>query len=421
MKSNLVVGIAIGALALGIGVGGWWAHKTPEPQNAVPESAIADPGTAAEPKVLYWHDPMVPGQKFDKPGKSPYMDMQLVPVYAGQGGTAGAVKVNSNVVQNLGIRLGKVEKSVVRSRLAAVGSVAFDEHRVELVQARVTGYVTRLNVKSPLDQVRRGQPLAEITSPEWLQAEQEYAALLPDSSDYAAAIRVAARRRLLLLGVPDSAVAQLERTGTPQPSTPIFAPIDGVVTELGVRDGSSFSPGMTLFRINGLRSVWVNAQVPEVQRYLILIGSTITAHATGWPGQIFAGRVDAVLPQVDTTSRTLTVRAVLENPDAKLSPGMFVTLDLLGSPSQEQLVVPSEAIITTGQRKVVILAHEDGSFDVVNVTTASEADGKTVILSGLTPGQSIVLSGQFLIDSEASLTATVDRLGTAAPGMAVQP
>jgi len=167
--------------------------------------------------------------------------------------------------------------------------------------------------------------------------------------------------------------------------------------------------------------VWVNAQVPELHRYLIPIGSTITAHATGWPGQIFAGRVDAVLPQVDTTSRTLTVRAVLENPDAKLSPGMFVTLDLLGSPSQEQLVVPSEAIITTGQRKVVILAHEDGSFDVVNVTTASEADGKTVILSGLTPGQSIVLSGQFLIDSEASLTATVDRLGTAAPGMAVQP
>jgi Cu(I)/Ag(I) efflux system membrane fusion protein len=347
--------------------------------------------------------------------------MQLVPVYADQSGAAGAVKINSNVMQNLGIRLGKVEKSVVQSRLAAVGSVAFDEHRVELVQARVTGNVTRLLVKAALDQVHRGQALAEIISPEWQQAEQEYSALLGDSSDYAVAIRIAARHRLLLLGVPESTVAELERTGTPRPTTLIFAPIDGVVTELGIREGASFSPGMTLFRINGLRSVWVNAQVPEVQRYLIHLGSITTAHATGWPGMTFSGRVDAVLPQVDSTSRTLTVRAALDNPGAKLSPGMFVTLDLLGPPSQAQLVVPSEAIITTGQRKVVILAHDDGSFDVVNVTTASESDGKTVIISGLTPGQSIVLSGQFLIDSEASLTATVDRLGAVEPATATQP
>ena len=178
---------------------------------------------------------------------------------------------------------------------------------------------------------------------------------------------------------------------------------------------------MTLFRINGLRSVWVNAQVPEAQRHLIPVGSTISARATGWPGLAFRGQVEAVLPQVDSTSRTLTVRAVVNNPGAKLSPGMFVTLDLLGASTGKQLLVPSEAIITTGQRTVVILGRDDGSFDVTNVTTGAEVDGKTVILSGLTAGQSIVLSGQFLIDSEASLTSTIDRLGSSAPGTAVQP
>ena len=413
MRSTAAIGISVGTLALGIGVGAWWGHT--------PNAAIAPVSKVDEPKVLYWHDPMMPTQKFDKPGKSPFMDMQLVPVYADQSSATGAVKINSNVVQNLGIRVGKVEKAALQSRLAAVGNVVFDEHLVELVQARVTGYVTRLYAKAALDTVHRGQPIAEITSPEWLQAEHEFAALLADSSEYATTIRAAARHRLLLLGVPESTIAELERDRAPRASTVIYAPIDGVVTELGIREGASFSPGMTLFRINGLRSVWVNAQIPEGQRHLIPIGSTISARATGWPGLTFRGKVEAELPQVDSTSRTLTVRAVVDNPGAKLSPGMFVTVDLLGARGGEQLFVPSEAIITTGQRTVVILTRDDGSFDVANVTTGVEVDGKTVILSGLTEGQSIVLSGQFLIDSEASLTATIDRLGNSARSTAVQP
>jgi Cu(I)/Ag(I) efflux system membrane fusion protein len=156
--------------------------------------------------------------------------------------------------------------------------------------------------------------------------------------------------------------------------------------------------------------VWVNAQAPETQRYLIPANSAVTAYATGWPGASFTGRLDAVLPAVDATTRTISLRAVLDNADGKLAPGMFVSLDVKGRAGAAQLIVPSEAVITTGQRKVVILARSDGSFDAVNITTGAETDGKTVILSGLQEGQSIVLSGQFLIDSEASLTATVDRL-----------
>jgi membrane fusion protein, copper/silver efflux system len=393
MKSPLLIAVAIGALILGLGAGWWWGHD------------------AADPRApLYWHDPMVPGQRFDKPGKSPFMDMQLVPVYADERAQSGAVKVNSNVTQSLGIRLGKVTSEVIQPQLSAVGSVAFDEHLLQLVQARVTGYIARLYVKAPLEHVRRGQPLADITAPEWQQAAGEYAALLGDDSEYAKTIRTAARHKLVVLGIPESAIANLERNRTATPTMTIFAPLDGVISELGVREGAAFMAGATLFRINGLRSVWVNAQVPEAQRYLISPNSAVTARATGWPGASFTGRLDAVLPAVDATTRTMMLRAVLDNTGGKLAPGMFVSLDVKGTAAAAQLIVPSEAVITTGQRKVVILARSDGSFDAVNITTGAETDRKTAILSGLQEGQSIVLSGQFLIDSEASLTATVNRL-----------
>ena len=189
----------------------------------------------------------------------------------------------------------------------------------------------------------------------------------------------------------------------------MVAPIDGVVTELGVREGAAFMAGASLFRINGLATVWVNAQIPESRVSMVPLESTVEAHATAWPGTTFKGRVIAFLPQVDPQTRTLTVRIALDNPDFQLSPGMWVALDFTAPASEPQLVVPSEAVIVTGERSLVIVAGEKGSFDVVNVSTGVEQDGRTPILSGLKEGQSIVLSGQFLIDSEASLTSTVNR------------
>jgi Cu(I)/Ag(I) efflux system membrane fusion protein len=176
-----------------------------------------------------------------------------------------------------------------------------------------------------------------------------------------------------------------------------------------------------LFRINGLATVWVNAQIPEGQVSMVPAGSTVEAHATAWPGATFTGRVIALLPQVDPQTRTLTVRVALDNPDSRLSPGMWVALDFTAPAAAPQLVVPSEAVIVTGQRSVVIVTDGKGSFDVVAVSTGVEQDGRTPILSGLKEGQSIVLSGQFLIDSEASLTSTVTRLKTTAPASAASP
>lgn len=412
---------ALVLLALGAGAGYWWAHtrmmsgpaagSTPSSADATDHSGAAtDKG-----KVLYWHDPMKPEVKFDKPGKSPFMDMQLVPVYANEGGGGSGVRVSPGVVQNLGIRLGRVEKASLKSGLHAVGSVVFDDRLVEVVQARVEGYITRLDVKAPLERVRRGQPLANILAPQWLEAQQVYLALVNARSQSAGVLREAARQRLVVLGVPEAAIRAVETKRETNASTTVVAPIDGVVTELGVRTGAAFMAGASLFRINGLATVWVNAQIPEARISTTPLGSSVEAHATAWPGKTLKGRVIAFLPQVDQQTRTLTVRVALDNPNFQLSPGMWVTLDFTAPASEPQLVVPSEAVIVTGQRSVVIVAGEGGSFDVVNVSTGVDQDGRTPILSGLAEGQSIVLSGQFLIDSEASLTATVGRLQAAAP------
>ena len=398
----------VAVLLVGAALGYWIAHRSMGSDGT--DAATTE--SEGERKVLYWYDPMVPNAKFDKPGKSPFMDMQLLPKYADEEGGA-TVKVNPAVIQNLGIRLGTVEKTVLRPRLGAVGSVAFDERVLEVVQARVEGYVTKLHVKAPLERVLRGQPLADILAPEWLEAQQEYLALLDAQSGRGQSIRDAARQRLIVLGVPEATIRDLELQRKTNASTTLVAPIDGVVTELSVREGAAFMAGAPLFRINGLKTVWVNAQVPEAQISMIPMGSTVEAYATAWPGMTFKGRVAALLPEVDPQTRTIPVRIVVDNADAKLSPGMFVRIDLAGKQGEEHLVVPSEAVIMTGERNVVIVAREGGGFDVASVTVGTEEDGQTAILSGLEEGQSIVLSGQFLIDSEASLSSTVSRLSTA--------
>ena len=401
----------LAVLAGGVAFGYWFARdRTP---HAMDQRSAEDAAAAAkgERRVLYWYDPMRPEVKFDKPGQSPFMDMQLVPKYADESG-ASAVHIDPAVAQNLGIRIGKVEKAVLKPRLAAVGSIAFDERRLHVVQARVEGYVTRLYVNALLEQVRRGQPLAEIQAPDWLAAQQEYLALLDAESERAPSIREAARERLVVLGVPEAMIRRIEETRKTDVTTTVFAPADGVVTELSVREGAAFMPGAPLFRINGLETVWVNAEIPEAQVGLILPGLAVVARATAWPGITFKGRVSELLPDVDPGTRTLPARIVIENPEGRLAPGMFVSLDFEGKAGEPQLLVPSEAVIVTGERSIVIVAREGGGFDVAEVTHGGEADGKTAILAGLSEGQSIVFSGQFLIDSEASLKSAVTRLKT---------
>jgi Cu(I)/Ag(I) efflux system membrane fusion protein len=409
----VVAGAALGG-AIGYGLATRGGH---EPSAVSMSAAVGDTR-----KILYYHDPMKPEVRFDKPGKSPFMNMQLVPVYADAGAgadsAAGAVAISANTQQNLGIRIGRVEKAVIAAPVMAVGAVAYDERVAAVVQTRVAGYVAHLAVRAAQDRVRRGQVLAEIIVPAWIEAEGEYLALLRAESTSSAALREAARQRLLVLGVPEVTIATLEKSRSLPTSANLRAPIDGVVTELGLREGANFEAGALLFRINGIASVWVNAQLPEAQASGVASGVHVQLRATAFPGETFNGRVLAILPQVDATTRTVGVRVAVDNAAGRLSPGMFVQTSLAPATAVAQLWVPSEAVIATGERTVVIVKAGDHAFDVVNVTLGTETDGKTAVLAGLAEGQLVVISGQFLIDSEASLRATLNRLSSVSPGPA---
>ncbi|MFY9315393.1 MAG: efflux RND transporter periplasmic adaptor subunit [Burkholderiales bacterium] len=394
--------MAGGASATGAGASAGAAQK---PGDADPSSGK---------KVLYWHDPMVPGQKFDKPGKSPFMDMQLVPVYEDAGGSTGGVSVDSRMQQSLGMRTAEVTKGAVSPVVEAVGSVAYNERDVAVVQARANGFVEKLHVRAPLDAVRKGQPLAELYVPDWVAAQEEYLSARRLAGTRMEGLIEGARQRMRLVGMTEQQIGQVESTGKLQPRLVVYAPIDGVVAELGVREGMTVMSGAPLYRINGLRTVWVNAEVRENEAGQVRVGNAVEARAPAVPGKVFKGKVSAILPEVNAATRTLKARVELANPGGELSPGMFATVNFTPAARKEILVVPSEAVIQTGRRSVVIVAQADGRFAPAEVQTGMETGGRTEIRKGLEAGQKVVVSGQFLIDSEASLRASEARMGDTA-------
>jgi Cu(I)/Ag(I) efflux system membrane fusion protein len=383
-----------------------------------PDTAKTD---ASGRKVLYWHDPMVPGQKFDKPGRSPFMDMDLVPVYADEGQGQGGVAVASGVQQNLGIRVVEVQRGSLASMLDAVGNVAFNERDLVLLQARSNAYVEKLFVRAPLDPVRKGQPLLQLYVPDWVAAQEEYQAVkrMPAGSDTAGLLD-AALQRMRLAGMSEEQVRQVSARSQVSPRIAVTAPVDGVVSELAVREGMAVALGTPLFRINGLRTVWVNAEVPESAAAQVRPGMTVRATSPAFPGTDFSGKVEALLPEVNAATRTLKARIELANPGGKLVPGMFATIHIAPAQRRDALLIPSEAVIQTGTRTVVITRLGDGRFAPADITIGAEANGQTEVVRGLTAGQKVVASGQFLIDSESSLRGALQRLGGAAP-MAAMP
>lgn len=416
MKTRTLVLLVIALAVIASGVYGVYrlgmsrGMQMAGPANGTGAPA-GEPGAAGDRKVLYWHDPMVPGQKFDKPGKSPFMDMQLVPVYADAGVDDGTVKISPRVQQNLGVRTAEVTKGVLDAGVNAVGSIAFNERDVAVVQARANGYVEKLFARAPLDTVRKGQALAELYVADWVAAQEEYLSVKRMTGTTLDGLLDAARQRMRLAGMTDDHIRLVETTGKVHPRLAVLAPIGGVIAELTAREGMTVMTGAPLFRINGLATVWVNADLPEAQAGDVRPGNSIEAHTPSLPGSVFKGRVGAILPEITQATRTLKVRIELANPRGQLIPGMFVTVNFTPMPGKEMVLVPSEAVIRTGRRNVVMVAQDQGSFAAVEVEIGREANGQTQIVKGLEPGQKIVTSGQFLIDSEASLRGTGSRMG----------
>ena len=405
--------LALTLIRVGVAAGYWAARNSLHPSAPAPVAS-------QDRKVLYWHDPMYPQQKFDKPGKSPFMDMQLVPVYADEAAPAGGVNVSPQLAQNLGVRTALAERGKLAATVEASGSVAFDERAVHVVQARTAGYIEALFVRAPLDTVRKGQPLARLFVPEWAGAQQEYLALKGSGIEGAADLARAARNRLLLLNMSEEQVQAVDREGKPVTRVTLVSPADGVVGELGAREGMNVMPGATLFRVNGLGTVWINVDVPEAAAAAVRPGAPIVATVPAYPGERFAGHVAAVLPEMTAATRTVRARVELPNPGAKLKPGMYATVAITPPDTRESVLVPSEAVIMTGQRNVVLVERSAGRFEPVEVEVGHEQGGRTEIRKGIEAGTKVVASGQFLIDSEASLRGVERRMNAegAAPAQA---
>ena len=385
-------------------------------RDPAPAPAPAGAAASAEPTVLYWFDPMYPDKKFEQPGKSPFMDMQLVPRYAsaaagGAGPDQGTVQIDPRVSQNLGMRTGVAERGTLAAEVRATATVAFDERLASALQARVNGIVEQLVVRSPLTTVKRGQTLAMLIAPEWTAAQEEYLALRRTRAPSLIEVRAAARRRLGLLGMSESQIAAIERADHAQTRIAVTAPRDGVVTELAVREGETVMAGAMLARVNGIDTVWVHAAIAEAQIERVAAGASVNVVLSAFPGQSFTGSIDALLPTVDTVSRTQTARIVLDNAAHRLTPGMVGEVRITVTAGDEVVLVPSEAVIVTGTRQVVLVATDKGTFRAQQVRVGAEAGGRSEILAGIKEGERVVLSGQFLIDSEASLTGALARLG----------
>jgi len=399
--------LAIGCVLLVL-VGAFAGYRIAQRRMEKAPIERAGAGTEAN-RVLFWYDPMQPTQHFDRPGKSPFMDMQLIPKYAGRAanGEAVGLRIDPVALQNLGVRFATVERGPLARSLDAFGSIGFNQRDLAVIQARSSGFVTRVYSRAPGDVIERGAPIVDLLIPDWTGAQTEFISLLKSGDRE---LIDAARQRLVLLGMSAGLIAGVESNRSPQTSVTVRSPIAGVIQTLDAREGMSVSSGATIASINGLSSVWLESAIPEARAQSVTLGRQVDAHLSAFPGKAFTGHVIAVLPQADAQTRTLRVRIELANDAGDLRPGMFAQVRLESGDAPPVLHVASEAIIRTGSRTIAIVGTDNDRFTPTQLETGGDIDGDTVILSGLSEGQRVVASAQFLIDSEANLEGVLARL-----------
>ena len=369
----------------------------------------ADPAGSAEngeAGVLYWVAPMDPNYRRDKPGKSP-MGMDLVPVYADAAGDAGTVRIDPAMLQNLGVRTARVERGKLWRQINTVGYVAFDERKLSHVHLRTDGWIEKLNVKSDGEQVRKGDVLFELYSRELVSAQEEYIQALRGGNDY---LKRASRERLEALGISSAQIRQIARDRRASQRVRILASQDGVVNGLNVREGMYVKPATEVLTLADLSSVWLLVDVFERQSDWVAVGQPAEVRLGYLPGRVWVGEVEFVYPTIDPKTRTLQARLRFDNPDDALKPDMYANVRIYAGPKQDVLSIPREALIKLGKTQRVIVALQEGRFRAQQVTAGLESGDFVEIISGLNEGDKVVTSGQFLIDSEASLRASFSRM-----------
>jgi len=359
-----------------------------------------------EKEVLYWVAPMDPNYKRDKPGKSP-MGMELIPFYAGADDEGPGITIRPEVIQNLGVRLATAENTRLWRGIDTVAYVDFDESLVSHIHLRTKGWIEKLNVQSQGERVKKGQRLFNLYSPELVNAQEEFVQALQAGNR--GLIR-ASRDRLNALGIPLRTVKKLEKTRKVKQTVEIYAPQDGVVSALKVREGMYVKPAMRIMTLADLSSIWILAEVFERQTDWVKLGQPAEIRLSYLPGEVWKGRVEYIYPSLDPKTRTLKVRLRFDNPGEKLKPNMYAHIKIFGGKKENTIVIPIEALIRTGREERVILAKGEGRFEARIVTAGIESGKWVEIKEGIADGDKVVVSGQFLLDSEASMKASITRM-----------
>ena len=360
-----------------------------------------------EGEILYWVAPMDSNYRRDKPGKSP-MGMDLVPVYADESGDGGnTVTIAPEVVQNLGVRTAVAERSRLWRGVDTVGYVDYDESKVSHIHLRTEGWIENLAVRSEGERVKSGMHLFDLYSPELVNAQEEFVQALRLGNQ---GLVRASRSRLMALGIPPSRVEQLEKDRKPGQTIPVYAPQDGVVATLSVRDGMYVKPATRVMSLADLSSVWLLAEIFERQSDWVDVDMPAEVSLAYLPGRTWEGTVEYIYPSLDPATRTLKARLRFANPDEALKPNMYANVRIYGGPKDDVVVIPIEGLIRTGREERVIISLGEGRFESRSVRAGIESGDWVEVLEGVEAGDAIVVSGQFMIDSEASLRASMRRM-----------
>ncbi|HAS6054629.1 TPA: efflux RND transporter periplasmic adaptor subunit [Vibrio vulnificus] len=379
-------------------------------------SAMAATDNKASNEPLYWVAPMDPNYKRDKPGKSP-MGMDLIPVYAddlaGANDKPGTVKIDPSVENNLGVKTAAVELAKLSPRIETVGYIAFDESQLWQTNVRVSGWVEKLYINAVGEQVKKGDVLFTLYSPELVKAQEE---LLNAKRTGRDGLVKGATERLLSLGVDREQINQVIRRGKASQTIEIKALANGVIASLNIREGGYLSPAQAVISAGPLNEVWVDAEVFERQAHWLTNGSQASMTLDALPGKAWQGEVDYVYPILDPKTRTLRMRLKFANPNGELKPNMFANITLQPVSDSEVLTVPKSSVIRSGGMTRVVLAEGEGKYRSARIETGREADDKVEVLQGLNQGDRIVTSAHFMLDSESSQSADLSRInGVEAP------
>jgi len=388
-------------------------------------SAESDDSPTTDREILYWVAPMNAAEIYDKPGKS-IMDMELVPVYADQVGpeSSDLIRINPTTVQNMGVRSDKIHRMDLSRVIRTVGEVTFDEEKIYQVNARISGWIEKLYVNYVGAPVRKGDPLLEIYSPELVTTQEEYLLAFrqleqAQRSGQDVSVRDAqrllssAKKRLENWEIPGEVIRNLEETGETSRTVLLRAPATGFVYEKFAVEGAHVSAGVDLFQLVDLSTVWVHASFYEDEVPWIKTGQAVEMELSYLPGKKYEGTVSYVYPFLREKARDVHVRLIFPNPNLDLKPGMYVNVQLQGKVIPDALVVPTEAIIRSGHRNIAFVVRGEGMFEPREIQIGEEGgprNGFVRVLSGLSEGESVVVSAQFLLDSESRLQESIRKM-----------